>query len=214
MTYIFLDSNVILIYSVKIDYPDGKVIEHPHYQRLEPFFRVLIQAIQKGGARVIESLTVFDECEHKIDKVVEDSIEKTRNATEGYLDFISLIRNKARKRLKDFLEMVDKPPIDVEQRDKIKKEKVIPLHTTLISENKIPMDRRWSDNDIKILADATYLLQKNKYAPFYFCTTETCLVVGKRTKASRETTTIHIQDLIYPTLGFNTYFPNDIIPLI
>jgi len=211
MTFIFLDTNVILIHSVKVITSDGKGVEHPAYQRYEPFFRALTQAIQKGGVTIVESLTVFDECEKKIDEVVEESIEKNRKATEEYLDFLSLIKNKARKRLKDFLERSDKPSIDVEIRNKLIEEKIRPLHTKLIATFRIPMDRRWSENDIKILADATYLFQKNKYDYFFFCTTERCLVIGKGAKSEENQKPIHIQGEIYRALGFNTYFPNELI---
>jgi len=210
MASIFLDTNVILIHSVKISLPDGRSVEHKHHKLLEVFFRALTQAIQKNDVEIISSLTVFKESEDTIDRVVEDSIEKKHRVSAGYLDFLSLIRNKARKRLKNFLELVNKPSIDVKERDQIKEKKIRILHNKLLVEGKIPLDRRWSEGDMTILADATYLLQKKKYAPFYFSTMETCLVVGKK----KDGKTVHIQNDIYSSLGFNTYHPTEIIRLI
>ncbi|GAF70233.1 unnamed protein product, partial [marine sediment metagenome] len=164
---------------------------------------------QKNDVEILSSLTVFEESEDTIDRVVEDSIEKKHKVSAGYLDFLSLIKNKARKRLNDFLELVNKPSIDVKERDQIKEKKVRILHTKLLAERKIPIDRRWSEGDMTILADATYLLQEKKYDHFYFSTMETCLVVGKK-----DGKTVHIQNDIFSSLGFNTYHPNEIIRLI
>jgi hypothetical protein len=217
----FFDTNILAAISVRAKFKlnqKEETIEHKLYNEVKD----IQEKAEKLIGLALTSQTVIAEIYQTIDRIIYETLETFKKEhPDTYLSIakkVEVVRIlhelnlQSKENLERILAFIDKPPVNIEKRDKLKKE-VLEFLLSLYREylkvrkfkRRMPVEPP-DESDAKILSDAILIFQdiksKQKDVKFYFVTMDSFF------------TEPPVTGELYKKYGFNGSWPSEVLKLL